>query len=124
MPGIYKFDGESLIICVAYNGVTRPTDFTAPKASKRRLTTYKRAPRLGGARSAGDRAYMHGEWSDGLTIDAGGRFRLGRSAGRYMNDALEEPHTIDFTYETGPGAGQTDRGIYKFEGDVLVVCLG
>jgi uncharacterized protein (TIGR03067 family) len=124
--GIYKFEGQSLVICSATDGAPRPKDFTVPKGSKRRLITYERAPRPRDPRSAGDRAYLQGDWlgRDRLTFDGDTRFRWGQAAGRYANDADKDPKTIDFVY----ASGVTERGIYKFEGTfrdkVLVLAIG
>jgi uncharacterized protein (TIGR03067 family) len=124
--GIYKFEGKSLITCVAYDGAPRPDEFTVPKGSKRRLTTYERAPRPRDGRSAGDRAYLQGDWfaRDRLTFDGDTRFRWGQSTGRYTNDATKDPKTIDFVHDSG----KTELGIYKFEGSfgnkILVLAIG
>ena len=41
MFGIYKFDGDALVLCLAQKG-DRPTDFTAAAGSRRVLVTLKR----------------------------------------------------------------------------------
>jgi uncharacterized protein (TIGR03067 family) len=41
--GIYKFDGETLIICMARSGDPRPTELKADKGSHRTLQTFRRA---------------------------------------------------------------------------------
>lgn len=47
MPGIYRLDGDSLIICLAMSDRTpRPTDFTTTKGDDRILIEYKRLQSL------------------------------------------------------------------------------
>ena len=40
--GIWKIDGDILLVCFGAMSAERPTDFTAPKDSKRNLWTLKR----------------------------------------------------------------------------------
>lgn len=42
LKGIYKFDGEQLIYCIAGPDLDRPKDFASPAGSKLRLYTNKR----------------------------------------------------------------------------------
>ncbi len=37
-------------------------------------------------------------------------------------DATKSPKTIDFTHTSGFSKGQTEKGIYKLEGDDLTIC--
>jgi uncharacterized protein (TIGR03067 family) len=37
-------------------------------------------------------------------------------------DPSKKPKAIDISYKEGPPAGQTVKGIYKIEGDILTVC--
>lgn len=41
--GIYAFDGDTLRVCYTTAPNPRPTDFNAPKGSKRALVVYRRA---------------------------------------------------------------------------------
>ena len=42
LRGIYKFDGDKLIYCIAGSGLERPKEFASPEGSKLRLYTNKR----------------------------------------------------------------------------------
>jgi uncharacterized protein (TIGR03067 family) len=42
LKGIYKFDGEQLIYCIAGPDLDRPKEFASPASSKLRLYTNKR----------------------------------------------------------------------------------
>ena len=42
LKGIYKFDGDKLIYCIAGPGVDRPKELASPAGSKLRLYTNKR----------------------------------------------------------------------------------
>jgi len=41
-PGIYKCDADTFTLCYAHPGQPRPNDFTAPTASSRKLSVWKR----------------------------------------------------------------------------------
>ena len=41
--GIYRFDGDSRMLCIARAGTPRPDTFTAPRGSNRMLVTMRRA---------------------------------------------------------------------------------
>lgn len=45
-------------------------------------------------------------------------------AGTYKSDAKAKPATIDMTIDEGKDKGKTQLGIYKLEGDQLVIALG
>jgi uncharacterized protein (TIGR03067 family) len=42
---------------------------------------------------------------------------------RFKLNPERKPREIDFTYTAGPKKGQTDRGIYQFQGDRLTFCI-
>lgn len=43
--GIYRFDGDTRVLCFVPDGKPRPEEFSAPRHSDRVLVTLKRAPR-------------------------------------------------------------------------------
>jgi uncharacterized protein (TIGR03067 family) len=42
LPGIYKLDGDTLVLCLHGDGKTRPGEFDAPSKTRNMLLTYKR----------------------------------------------------------------------------------
>jgi uncharacterized protein (TIGR03067 family) len=42
LPGIYKIDGDKLILCAHADAKTRPTEFDAKEKTRNMLLTYKR----------------------------------------------------------------------------------
>jgi uncharacterized protein (TIGR03067 family) len=42
LPGIYKIDGEKLVLCCHADGKSRPTEFGAQSKTRNMLLTYKR----------------------------------------------------------------------------------
>lgn len=42
LPGLYKIEGDKLILCVDSDGKTRPEKFEAPAKSRSMLLTYRR----------------------------------------------------------------------------------
>jgi uncharacterized protein (TIGR03067 family) len=43
--------------------------------------------------------------------------------GAFALDDSKNPKTIDFKIETGPDAGKDQAGIYKFDGEELILCV-
>lgn len=64
--------------------------------------------------------------SSRLLID-GDRFRTESPEATYEGvfniDVEAEPHAIDIEFIAGPEAGNTNRGIFRFEGEGLTICL-
>jgi uncharacterized protein (TIGR03067 family) len=42
LPGIYKIDGDKLVLCCHADAKARPTEFDAKKTTRNMLLTYKR----------------------------------------------------------------------------------
>jgi uncharacterized protein (TIGR03067 family) len=42
LPGVYKLDGEKLVLCCHADGKTRPAEFDAKSKTRNMLLTYKR----------------------------------------------------------------------------------
>jgi uncharacterized protein (TIGR03067 family) len=53
-----------------------------------------------------------------MTMDGGGKREF-----KFKLDAAKKPRTLDFTAMGGPYDGQTNPGIYEFDGDRLKLCL-
>lgn len=145
--GIYKFDGDLLTICSAITPLPRPTDFTAPQGSKRHLITYKRKPTPKRAaapdgKELSDKEKFQGFWDrTALTLDGdrvvcfpgpdpelgfrGDKLLVGDGidAGRYVIDPTKSPKTIELHVVRFGEPAPVEHGIYKFEGDTLIMCV-
>jgi uncharacterized protein (TIGR03067 family) len=151
--GIYQLDGETWKLCLATRGTVRPTNFASTAGSGFAVETLVRgtAPKAGKARKAksrppsGPATEFEGEWSmlsgvmDGKAMDASAvqwvkRVTEGNQttvlAGpqtmlkvEFTFDASQSPKSIDYVNLAGANKGKRQVGIYKFEGDVLTVCV-
>jgi len=53
------------------------------------------------------------------TVSMGGNY-----AGMLAVDVGAQPHKLDMVFTYGPHAGSRSLGIYRFEGDAWLLCLG
>jgi uncharacterized protein (TIGR03067 family) len=149
-PGIYRFKGDSWKLCVATRGTVRPAAFTSTPGSGiavERLVRGKAAPKARNAKApapSGPATEFEGEWQmlsgvmDGKEMDAtavqwvkrvtrGNRTIVAAGPQTMLNveftfDHAASPPSIDYLNLHGPSKGKRQKGIYRFEGDVLTVC--
>jgi uncharacterized protein (TIGR03067 family) len=143
--GIYKLDGDSLVVCSGGPGNERPTEFKKGDQGPPQLITFARkkpeAPK-DDARG-GDLAGLQGEWkamigaerdrpviftikdktiavkfttAEGQVLNLSGEISLNESA---------SPRTIDFVKFKNEGEPMDDTlGLYEVKGDTLRLCVG
>lgn len=151
--GIYELDGNTWRLCLATSGTVRPPDFSAAPGSGFALETLVRGAAPAAAKTpkrksrapAGPATEFEGEWpmisgtmngkpmdqsmvqwvkrltqANQTTVQAGPQVML---EVEFTYDPTQSPKTIDYVNLTGTNKGKTQSGIYKFEGDVLTVCI-
>jgi uncharacterized protein (TIGR03067 family) len=149
--GIYQFKGDSWRLCVATRGTVRPASFASTPGSGiavERLVRGKAAPKARKAKVAepsGPATEFEGEWQmlsgtmNGTAMDASAVQWVKRVTRGNQTTVLAGPQTmlkVEFTFDPsasppsidyvnlhGPSKGKRQQGIYRFEGDVLTVCV-
>jgi uncharacterized protein (TIGR03067 family) len=145
-PGIYELNRDILKACTPLFGQARPTEFVTTPKSARILFVFKREKLdLAQALRSAARTELAGTWQaasymlDGkeasaddlkaiqLKIDTEGRTQAIQAgklfiAATTIVDPAKALMTIDISYTEGYLKGQTSRGIYKVEGDLLTIC--
>jgi RNA polymerase sigma factor (sigma-70 family) len=149
---LYKIEGDTLTLCGPLDmGAPRPATFGAERTItivfRRAEPGAKKAeaPTAAPFRQA-DLARLQGTWDlvqpDGKTATTMYRWEIQgevrtihevkasatggvpvSEAATIRLDERAEPKTIDFTRETAPGVTSVERGVYRFEGDDLIVGL-
>jgi uncharacterized protein (TIGR03067 family) len=149
--GIYQFTGDSWKLCVATRGAERPEAFKSTPGSGiavERLVRAKSAPKARKAKIAepdGPATEFEGEWQmlsgvmNGTPMEASAvqwvkRMTHGNQttvvAGpqtmlkvEFTFDPTASPSSIDYLNLLGSCKGKRQQGIYRFESDVLTVCI-
>jgi uncharacterized protein (TIGR03067 family) len=146
--GIYKIDGDDLTICRGLSPETvRPNEFAAPTDSGLLLVVWKRSTTIGAVKRKAildELKLFEATWRF-VAIEAEGRtipeelFKDDRltlkekqfttlvqgntTHGVYKIDPTVTPKTIDITFTDGPGKDNSQKGIYKLEGDTQTICF-
>ncbi|HZW30777.1 MAG TPA: TIGR03067 domain-containing protein [Isosphaeraceae bacterium] len=142
--GIYKFQGEKLMLCVSMPGKDRPTAFETAEdeayffpLKKEKKGEAKEKAATDKASSAEALKALQGTWvpSDDQGIDSKWTFE-GQTLKATVNgidytckikvDPAAQPHaTIDIAIEEGPeeSKGKASQGLYKLAGDKLTLCV-
>ncbi len=145
--GLYKFEGETWVVCSGGPGKERPSKFEAGEGGPPNLTTWTRVDAKDAPAEKkppeGDLARFQGAWTakaegvefsinleikgnavtarwtrgDGTDVDIKGSMRVNEKAA---------PKTIDFfDFKDGTGENLKDNlGIYEFSGETIKVCTG
>ena len=144
--GIYKLSGDSITVCNGGPGNERPTEFKAGDGGQPQLFVLNRKTAATEAASkGGDLAKMQGRWTAKvgpnknatLTITIKGKsiqFVIPTADGTprepkgeiKIDETAKPQKTVDWLNLTGPSgqAAPPILGIYKFEGDSLIICSG
>ena len=146
--GIYKFQGEKLMLCISMPGKDRPKAFETTedeaylfplKKEKKSEEKEKPAPAAGADNASPAEALkaLQGTWvpADDQGIDSKWTFE-GQTLKATVNgmeytckvklDPAAKPDaTIDLAIEDGPeeSKGKTSQGLYKLKGDKLTLCV-
>jgi RNA polymerase sigma factor (sigma-70 family) len=145
VPGIYELNGDRLKLCIVMkkSGAVRPTEFVSPRGEDLLLLDLKREPK----QVAEDKEKIQGTWQavkmesegreatedevkKGKFVIKGDKLTTVRPDGFTSEsditiDPAQRPKTIDLVPQTGPDTekGKTFRGIYKLDGDTLILCM-
>ncbi len=148
IKGIYKIDGDDMTICRGLSPEKeRPNEFAAPTDSGLMLVVWKRSKTVGAGKRkaiADELKLFEATWRF-VSIDAEGgtvpeellkedRLILkekqftsvvqgNTTHGVYKIDPTATPKTIDITFTDGPGKDNSQKGIYKLEGDTQTICF-
>jgi len=149
--GIYQFKGDSWTLCVATRGTVRPASFASTPGSGIAVETLVRGRAAPKARKAnavepsGPATVFEGEWQmlsgvmNGTAMDASAVQWVKRVTRGNRTTVVAGPQTmlkVEFTFDPstsppgidyvnfhGSTKGTRQQGIYRFEGDVLTVCV-
>jgi uncharacterized protein (TIGR03067 family) len=146
LHAIYELKGDTYTVCVALGGKERPAEFASKPGSGHALEVLRREKGAAeGDAVREERKRLAGTWQavsyelDGkkasaedlqkvqLVLDAGGKAAVRQDgkvflAGTTKVDPTATPRAIDVTFTEGDVAGKTALGIYKIDGDTLVLC--
>jgi uncharacterized protein (TIGR03067 family) len=150
--GIYELGRDSWKLCLATRGTTRPKKFASPPGSGIAVETLVRGKAAVKGKKAkvvepsGPATEFEGEWQmlsgvmNGVAMDAATvawvkRVTHGNQTSviagpqtmmkvEFAFDPSTSPANIDYLNLHGPSKGKRQQGIYRFDGDVLTVCVG
>jgi len=146
VPAIYQLSGDTLTICMPLGGNERPTAVESKTGDHHLFEVFKREQQdVKEALVAAGRRELTGTWQsvsyalDGkkasdddmkkiqLVFDADGNTKALNDGKIFIAsstkiDPTANPATIDITFTSGEGKGETALGIYKIEDGVLTIC--
>lgn len=148
VKGIYKINGDDMTICRALGPETnRPAEFAAQTDSGLLLVVWKRSKTVGAEKLKAvqdELKRFEATWRfvtieiEGTTVPPelfeedrlllkGKQFtstvRGTTTNGVFKIDPTATPKTIDLTFTDGPGKDNSQKGIYKFEGETQKICF-